>query len=393
MSALWLLCVASLLWLGVLLHLLRGLRHMAWLSPEGAQSAQMGALPSISVICVVKDEERLVGATVANLLAVGSPLDEVVVVDDRSTDRTPQILAELARNHPRLRVVRVDVLPEDWQGRVHALSVGAKHITGEFLLTVDAEIAIDPAVLAEVAALLRDRKLDHLAVLPQLHRKAFLLDVLLTTALVFYVGSQRPWMSIETRPVRSVRGVGAFNLVRRSFLETTPGFEALRMEIIDDVGLAQLIAHHGGRSQLVYANVRGPTFHWYRTVREMTLRLEKTIVGAFANYSLLLAIWITALSCSCVLLPLIALLFLPHPLALAALASFVTATLAWSLAASKLLPRRPLVLAFLPLGIALMGTILLRAALLCHVRGGILWKDTLYPVAALRKHRRTAFHV
>lgn len=125
----------------------------------------------------------------------------------------------------------------------------------------------------------------------------------------------------------------------------------------------------------------------------MTLRLEKTIVGAFANYSLLLAIWITALSWSCVLIPLIALLFLPHPLALAALAIFTTSTLVWSFAASRLLRRSPLVLAFLPLGIALMGTILLRSAVLCHVRGGILWKDTLYPVAALRKHRRTAFHV
>lgn len=34
MSALWLLCIASLLWLGILLHLLRGLRHMEWLSPR-----------------------------------------------------------------------------------------------------------------------------------------------------------------------------------------------------------------------------------------------------------------------------------------------------------------------------------------------------------------------
>ena len=134
----------------------------------------------------------------------------------------------------------------------------------------------------------------------------------------------------------------------------------------------------------------------------MTLRLEKTIVGAFANYSLLLAIWIAALSWSCVIVPLIALLFLPHPLAVASLAIFAIATIAWSLAASRLLsragnqqvPRRsPLVLAFLPLGIALMGTILLRSALLCHVRGGIHWKGALYPVAALRKHRRTAFHV
>jgi len=385
--------VAAVAWVAVLVHLGRGLQHMRWLAATDAAGQVEGDLPTLSVVCVVKDEERLIGATVTTLLAVGGPLTEVVVVDDRSTDRTSEILAEIAQADPRLRVVRVDVLPEGWQGRVHALWVGSQHITGDYLLTVDAEIELDVAVLREIVGILRDERLDHLAVLPQLHRKPYWLDVLLTTAMVFYVGSQRPWLSIAERPVRSVRGVGAFNMVRRTFLASTPGFEALRMEIIDDVGLAQLIASHGGRSMLVYASARGPIFHWYRTVREMTLRLEKTIVGAFADYSLVRALAITALSWSCVLIPAAALVCLPRAEALVALGVFGGATAVWAVVASRLLGRKASVLVMLPVGVALMGTILLRAAVLCHLRGGILWKDTLYPVEALRKHRRTVFHV
>lgn len=383
----------SVLFAAILAHLARGLRHMVWL-PRVGTSSDMGGpgTPLISAICVVKDEERLVGATVAGLLAVGSPLTEVVVVDDRSTDRTPQILAELASRHPQLRVVRVDHLPEGWQGRVHALSVGVPHVTGDYLLTVDAELELRREVLHEVAVLLRDQRLDHLAVVPRLHPKPFFLDLLLTTALVFYVASQRPWLSLEARPVRSVRGVGSFNLVRRDKLAETPGFAALRLEIIDDVGLAQLIASHGGRSQLVYATDDGPRIHWYRSVREMTLRLEKTIVGAFANYSVALAVWIAALSFSCVALPLVA-LALPSTATVMALSLFAIATTLFAAYASRRIGRRFRVLWCLPLGIALMGGILLRASVLCWWRGGILWKDTLYPVAALRAHRRTAFHV
>lgn len=383
---------AAIAWCVVLVHLRRGLSHIAFL-PRAAPRAPGETLPSISVICVVKEEERLVGRTVENLLAVGSPLDEVVVVDDRSSDRTPAILAEIASRDARLRVVRVDELPAGWQGRVHALHVGARHVTGDFLLTVDAEMELRPAVLAQVARCLGQHRLDHLAIVSRLHPKPFALDVLLTTAFVFYAASVRPWLTIEDRPVESVRGVGSFNVVRRSFLARTPGFAALRMEIIDDVGLAQLVASHGGRSQLYFATDEGPSLGWYRSVREMTLRLEKTIVGAFSDYRLSLALWISALSFSCVLLPLAALLALPDPTAITALALFAAATVLWAGTARRQTDRRFLVLLSLPIGIAGMGAILLRSALLCWWRGGILWKGTLYPLADLRAHRRTHFHV
>ena len=56
---------------------------------------------------------------------------QLVVVDDRSTDRTGDILRRLADDDPRLCVVRVDELPGGWLGKCHACHVGAARATGE----------------------------------------------------------------------------------------------------------------------------------------------------------------------------------------------------------------------------------------------------------------------
>jgi len=65
----------------------------------------------------------------------------------------------------------------------------------------------------------------------------------------------------------------------------------------------------------------------------------------------------------------------------------------WALAVARPLGRRRRVLLALPLGIALMGAVLLRAAILCHARGGIAWKGMLYPLRDLRAHRRMRFRL
>ena len=74
--------------------------------------------PSVSIIIAARNEEARIERTVRRLLDQrGIDLD-VVVVDDRSTDATPDILARLARRHSRVTVARVDTTagdPGDWE--------------------------------------------------------------------------------------------------------------------------------------------------------------------------------------------------------------------------------------------------------------------------------------
>ena len=60
------------------------------------------------------------------LLAQDYPHYAVYVIDDRSTDATPAILAELAARDPRLTVIAAPPLPAGWAGKPHALAQGVQ---------------------------------------------------------------------------------------------------------------------------------------------------------------------------------------------------------------------------------------------------------------------------
>jgi glycosyltransferase involved in cell wall biosynthesis len=61
----------------------------------------------------------------------------MIVVDDRSDDETPQVLAGFSASNERVKAVRVDGLPDGWLGKVRALYRGVREATGEWLLLVD----------------------------------------------------------------------------------------------------------------------------------------------------------------------------------------------------------------------------------------------------------------
>ena len=101
-----------------------------------------------SVVIAARDEEARIEETVRHLLAQRGVEAEFIVVDDRSTDRTGEILRRLAKEDARVQVKRVDVLPEGWLGKCHACHVGASAATGDWILFTDADCWLKPDVIA-----------------------------------------------------------------------------------------------------------------------------------------------------------------------------------------------------------------------------------------------------
>src|SRR5262245_52974851 len=93
--------------------------------PRLSRASAPRSFPRVSVVIPARDEERGIEAAVASHLASGYPDLEVVVVDDRSTDRTRAILERLALGDPRLHIVAGVEPPEGWLGKPHALAEGA----------------------------------------------------------------------------------------------------------------------------------------------------------------------------------------------------------------------------------------------------------------------------
>src|SRR5689334_747802 len=94
--------------------------------------------PFVSILVPARDEERIIGETVRAFLAQDYPAFEVIVVDDRSSDDTPRILASF--NDPRLVVIRGEETPEGWLGKPWALHQAAARARGELLMFVDADV-------------------------------------------------------------------------------------------------------------------------------------------------------------------------------------------------------------------------------------------------------------
>src|SRR5215472_14121641 len=84
---------------------------------------------SLSVVIPVYNEERTLAEVIGNVLKVPQVL-EVIAVDDCSSDATPAILAQLAREHPRLSWFRHDRN----QGKTAALRTALAMSTGEVVI-------------------------------------------------------------------------------------------------------------------------------------------------------------------------------------------------------------------------------------------------------------------
>src|SRR4030042_4076301 len=103
--------------------------------------------PLISVIIPARNEGRNIRRCVQALLKQTYPHFEIIVIDDRSTDETPHILVELAKDNPHLQVIQGTDLPPGWAGKPYALVEGAAAARGEWLCFVDADTFAMPQLL------------------------------------------------------------------------------------------------------------------------------------------------------------------------------------------------------------------------------------------------------
>jgi glycosyltransferase involved in cell wall biosynthesis len=114
------------------------------------------------------------------LLKLDYPDYEVIAVDDRSKDATPQILDEFARRNSQLHVVHVTSLPSGWIGKTHALDQGYQRATGSYFVFTDADVHFAPDVLGRVMALMIEQRLDHLSLFTKMVMVGFWERVVMT---------------------------------------------------------------------------------------------------------------------------------------------------------------------------------------------------------------------
>lgn len=353
------------------------MRRIAGIRPD------LDEWPTLSIVIPARDEQDTLETALRSKLGDDYPNLEVVLVDDRSVDGTGEIARRIAAEDPRLRVVRIEELPGGWLGKVHALQRGFEASTGELVLFSDADVHLAPGTMRRVVALCERERFDLLAVMPQWKPAGFWVDALIGWFTAFIHVPCMSW-AIENPRVPFAIGVGAFNLVRRRVFERSEGFEWLRMETADDVGMGVLMKRAGAHCTI--ADGRGAvSVTLYPDMPAAYRGVEKN-AASIGGGSLPRGIVFSGTLLLFDFAPL-GLVLLGGPLAVlggAVLAAHtaVELTLVWR-------NGRQVVPALLwPVASLLFASLLLRSTAKSQLAGGVQWRDTFYTTEELREGQR-----
>src|SRR5262249_45318925 len=146
-AVLWIYGTIIAIWPIRLVVLTLVLRRLEYLTPRSSRFEQPDP-PLVSAILPAKDEEAYLADCLASIRRQTYPNLEILVVDDRSIDRTAEIARRFAADDPRVRVLTIAHLPAGWTGKTHALQQAAELARGEWLWFLDADTLHAPEGLA-----------------------------------------------------------------------------------------------------------------------------------------------------------------------------------------------------------------------------------------------------
>jgi chlorobactene glucosyltransferase len=199
--------------------------------------------PLVSVIIPARNEAHNIERCVRSIAAAGYRALEIIVVDDRSTDGTGEILRRLAQDPDlsgRLRVIAGSQLPAGWFGKVWALVQGYRAARGDLLLFADADTRHEPELIARAVAALRQERVQLLTVIPRQEVGSFWERVVqpqVFFALQARVGDLR--RVNRTRVSWEAIANGQFIMTPRGDYEAVGTHEVVKDQVAEDVALAQ----------------------------------------------------------------------------------------------------------------------------------------------------------
>jgi cellulose synthase/poly-beta-1,6-N-acetylglucosamine synthase-like glycosyltransferase len=200
--------------------------------------------PKISLIVAARNEELKIEKAVKSLLRQDYPNYEVIVVNDRSTDRTLEILNQVKSEKENLKVVNIQTLPKGWLGKNHALHKGVEESKGDYILFTDADVVFDDSTLKRAMQYMQDQALDHLTLIPDAKMSNLLLNAFLVNFAMMMTVFSRPWKIKDPKSKHSL-GIGSFNLFKKEIYEKIGTLSKIKMRPDDDLKLGWLIKSNG----------------------------------------------------------------------------------------------------------------------------------------------------
>jgi len=219
----------------------------------------------VSVIVPARNEEACLGACLQSLASQAGVSFEIIVVDDGSTDRTP----ETARSFHGVPVVSPGPLPPGWTGKNNALVAGAKEARGEWLLFTDADTVHRAGSLARSMAEVRERGVSLLSYSPEQEVHGIWEKSVMPVIFAELASTYRPSeVSDPASPAAAANG--QYILISREAYDAVGGHTAVATSLLEDVALARAVKASGRRIFFRYGGdvVRTRMYRSFAQLRE-----------------------------------------------------------------------------------------------------------------------------
>jgi chlorobactene glucosyltransferase len=256
-------------------------------------------LPRVSVLVPARNEELNLERLLPSLIAQDYANLEIILLDDHSTDRTPEILASFTARDSRIRVLEGAELPAGWLGKNWACHQLAHVAAGEILVFTDADTIWQPDGVRLIVQAMTRTRADALSAWPQ-HPTVSWFSSLVQPIQQWSLLAFLPIFLVPARafPV-AVAAIGQLIAFRRAAYDAIGGHETVRGIVIEDMALARTIKRAGLRFQLMNA-IGTVSCTMYSSMREVWDGFAKNVYpGAGATpismLGLIAFVWLVAL--------------------------------------------------------------------------------------------------
>jgi dolichol-phosphate mannosyltransferase len=265
------------------------------LTPTASQPDDLGR---VSVIVPTLNEAQRLSPCLVGLSQQSYALREVIVVDSRSTDGTPNLVKAAQQSDPRFRLMQDDPLPRGWVGRPWALHSGflASSEQSDWILGIDADTQPQPGLVASLLERATQEGYDLISLAPQFillkPGELWLQPALLMTLIYRFGAAGERWNGADR-----VMANGQCFFCRRSRLADVGGYTVARRSFCDDVTLARTLAACGakvgfldGAAVLKVRMYEGMAETWREWGRSLDLKDAASLAQVWGDWLLLLLV-------------------------------------------------------------------------------------------------------
>ncbi|HEV2352842.1 MAG TPA: glycosyltransferase, partial [Puia sp.] len=224
--------------------------------------------PFVSILIPARNEENRIKPCLESLLKQDYSTYEILVLDDRSTDRTFNLVKGLAKHNSRLKILKGRELPENWLGKPWACWQLSRKARGQWFLFIDADTWHSPDMLKRTVQMAGEKKAQVLTLftrqVTETWMEALVIPVMAYTLLAFLPAR---WSLRKNSFFNRFAGVsGQFLFIQKKVYRAFGGHKTVKNEIVEDLNFGKQVVRLGYR--LVYGD--GSDFSFCRMYTNAT---------------------------------------------------------------------------------------------------------------------------